>query len=237
MRTFNGQSVIDNWSSQLSESYNNIMGLLSLLQKLKRSNEEARILVLGLDNSGKTTILKRMGGEEIQWVAAALSINKSQLHSASTHRRYTRSIRNVTPTQGFNVKSLMQRNFKLNVWDIGGQKSIRPYWRNYFDRTDALIYVIDSSDQKRMDETGVELDQLLNEEKLDGVPLLVFANKQDLLNSLSPHEISSSLNLSSIRDRTWTIQPCSAKDGEGLEDGMEWIISNVNDAETGNEEW
>mmetsp|Transcript_25198 Transcript_25198/g.53127 ORF Transcript_25198/g.53127 Transcript_25198/m.53127 type:complete len:183 (+) Transcript_25198:64-612(+) len=180
------------------------MGLLSLLQRLKRSDDEARILVLGLDNSGKTTILKRMGGE---------------------------AIHNVTPTQGFNVKSLMQRNFKLNVWDIGGQKSIRPYWRNYFDRTDALIYVIDSSDQKRMDETGVELDQLLNEDKLDGVPLLVFANKQDLLNSLSTHEISSGLNLPSIRDRTWTIQPCSAKSGEGLEDGMEWIISSMNNAE------
>ena len=74
------------------------MGLLSLLQKLKRSDNEARILVLGLDNSGKTTILKRLGNE---------------------------SIKEVMPTQGFNVKSLVQNNFKLNVWDIGGQKAIR----------------------------------------------------------------------------------------------------------------
>mmetsp|Transcript_11946 Transcript_11946/g.22132 ORF Transcript_11946/g.22132 Transcript_11946/m.22132 type:complete len:184 (+) Transcript_11946:114-665(+) len=176
------------------------MGLLSLLQKLKRSDNEARILVLGLDNSGKTTILKRLGNE---------------------------SIKEVMPTQGFNVKSLVQNSFKLNVWDIGGQKSIRPYWRNYFDRTDALIYVVDSSDSRRMEETGLELDQLLNEEKLDGVPLLVFANKQDLLNAISADEIRDGLNLKSIRERKWTIQACSSKDGEGLEDGFQWVMANM----------
>ncbi|CAM9364508.1 unnamed protein product, partial [Scytosiphon promiscuus] len=101
------------------------MGLLTLLRKLKRSDQEARILVLGLDNAGKTTILKKLSEEDI------------------TH---------IMPTQGFNIKSLMHEDFKLNVWDIGGQKSIRPYWRNYFDQTDALIYVIDSADRRRMDE-------------------------------------------------------------------------------------
>lgn len=60
-------------------------------------------------------------------------------------------------TQGFNIKSLMHEDFKLNVWDIGGQKSIRPYWRNYFDQTDALIYVIDSADRRRMEEVGLGL--------------------------------------------------------------------------------
>ena len=131
------------------------------------------------------------------------------------------------PTQGLNVKSLVHNSFKLNVWDIGGQKAIRPYWRNYFDRTDALIYVIDSSDSRRMEETGVELDQLLNEDKLDGVPLLVFANKQDLLNALSAEEIQDGLNLRSIRERKWTIKACSSKSGEGLEDGFQWVMANM----------
>jgi len=138
------------------------MGLLTLLRKLKKSDQEARLLVLGLDNSGKTTILKKLSDEDIS---------------------------QIQPTQGFNIKSLMHDGFKLNVWDIGGQKSIRPYWRNYYDQTDALIYVIDSADRRRMEETGVELQQLLDEEKLSSVPLLVMANKQDLINALGADEV------------------------------------------------
>ena len=88
------------------------MGLLSLLRGLKKSEKEARILILGLDNSGKTSCLKALADEEIS---------------------------QVMPTQGFNVKSVVTKGFKLNVWDIGGQKSIRPYWQNYFENTDAMV--------------------------------------------------------------------------------------------------
>ena len=107
------------------------MGLLSILRKLKSTpDRELRILLLGLDNAGKTTILKTLASEDIN---------------------------TITPTQGFNIKSVQTEGFKLNVWDIGGQRKIRPYWRNYFDNTDILIYVIDSSDTKRFDETEQEL--------------------------------------------------------------------------------
>ena len=184
------------------------MGLLKLLRSLKKNEKEARILVLGLDNSGKTTILKAMSDEDAT---------------------------NIMPTQGFNIKSLMQNEFKLNVWDIGGQKSIRPYWRNYFDQTDALIYVIDSADRRRMEETGVELAQLLEEDKLAGIPLLIFANKQDLLNALPPQDISKGLNLHTIRDRMWNIQACSAKTGEGLQEGMEWVVEKIDNSAGGGE--
>ena len=109
-----------------------------------------------------------------------------------------------------------------------GQKSIRPYWRNYYDQTDALIYVIDSADRRRMEETGVELQQLLDEERLSHVPLLVMANKQDLLNALSPGEITTELGLNELRERTWQILPCSAKTGEGLQEGMEWLVEQIN---------
>jgi len=78
-----------------------------------------------------------------------------------------------------------------------------------------------------MRETGDELNQLLNEEKLEGVPLLVFANKQDLLNALSADEIRDGLDLKNISERKWTIQSCSSKSGEGLEDGFQWVMANV----------
>merc|ERR1711998_231215 len=158
---------------------NRRMGLLSLLRSLRKKDQEARILMLGLDNAGKTTILKKLGDED-----------------CST----------VQPTQGFNIKSLLTEGFKLNVWDIGGQKAIRPYWRNYFDQTDALVYVIDCSDRRRIDETGGELQELLQEDNLAGVPLLVFANKQDLLNAMKEDEVSDAMGLINIRDRVWHLQ-------------------------------
>lgn len=73
-----------------------------------------------------------------------------------------------------------QDGFKLNVWDIGGQKAIRPYWKNYYENTDGLVFVVDSSDEERLNECVEELNSLLAEENLAKVPLLVYANKQDL---------------------------------------------------------
>lgn len=172
------------------------MGLLKLLRKLKRSDKEARILVLGLDNAGKTTILRKLSDEDA---------------------------RDIMPTQGFNIKSLTHEGFKLNMWDIGGQKSIRPYWRNYYEGTDVLIYVVDSSDEKRMDEAAGELTALCKESKLAECPILIFANKQDLLSSQEPEEIFEKLK-GIIAERNFKIQGCSAKTGEGLQKGMEWCV-------------
>uniref|UniRef100_A0A9L0IQ44 ADP-ribosylation factor-like protein 3 n=1 Tax=Equus asinus TaxID=9793 RepID=A0A9L0IQ44_EQUAS len=167
------------------------MGLLSILRKLKSApDQEVRILLLGLDNAGKTTLLKQLASEDIS---------------------------HITPTQGFNIKSVQSQGFKLNVWDIGGQRKIRPYWRNYFENTDILIYVIDSADRKRFEETGQELAELLEEEKLSCVPVLIFANKQDLLTAAPASEIAEGLNLHTIRDRVWQIQSCSALTGEGIQ--------------------
>ena len=68
----------------------------------------------------------------------------------------------------------------MNVWDIGGQKAIRPYWKNYYEHTDGLVYVVDSSDDIRIGECTEELNSLLAEDLLAKVPLLVYANKQDI---------------------------------------------------------
>ena len=87
-----------------------------------------------------------------------------------------------------------------------------------------MLFVIDSSDRRRIQECGQELIDLVDDEKLAGIPLIVFANKQDLLQALPANEIAEKLGLRNIRDRTWTIQACSAKTGAGLEEGMEWIV-------------
>lgn len=88
---------------------------MSILRKLRAAPEkELRLLLLGLDNAGKTTILKILAAEDIT---------------------------NITPTAGFNIKSVISDGFKLNVWDIGGQRKIRPYWKNYFENTDVLVSI------------------------------------------------------------------------------------------------
>lgn len=112
----------------------------------------------------------------------------------------------------------------MNVWDIGGQRAIRAYWKNYIENNDALVYVVDSSDENRLGESKEELQQLLSEEALQNVPLLVFANKQDLQFALEADEVINTLQLLEISDRTWHIQACSAMTKEGLQDGMEWLV-------------
>ena len=176
------------------------MGLLDLIKKMKKTDKDARILVLGLDNAGKTTILKKLSNEEIK---------------------------HIQPTQGFNVKSLVQEGFKLNVWDIGGHMTIRKYWDNYFEATDALVYVVDSADEKRLDECREVLQGLLTEPKLASVPFLIFANKQDIVMALSSEEVVAKLKLDTVTGRAWGIYACSAVTGEGLQEGLEWLLTNL----------
>lgn len=116
------------------------------------------------------------------------------------------------------------------MWDIGGQREIRPYWKNYYENTDGLVYVVDSSDDIRLKECNEELQSLLNEDDLKGVPLLVYANKQDLDMACEAPEVCEALKLEDIKsDRTWNIQACSAVTKEGLSDGMEWLIKTIGD--------
>jgi ADP-ribosylation factor-like protein 2 len=156
-----------------------------------------------LDNAGKTTILKKFCGEPID---------------------------KIEPTLGFNIQTLEFRGFSLSIWDVGGQKSIRAYWKNYFESTDGLIWVIDSADRARVELCKLELLSLLDQEKLAGSSLLIFANKQDISGALSSEEIAQVLDLETdviYQNRHWAIQSCSAVTGEGLADGIEWIISDI----------
>jgi len=176
------------------------MGLLTILKKMKEKEKEVRLLMLGLDNAGKTTILKKFNGEAID---------------------------TISPTLGFNIKTLEHRGYKLNIWDVGGQKSLRSYWRNYFESTDGLIWVVDSADRRRLQDCKQELEALLLEERLAGATLLVFANKQDLPGALTSEQIKEALQLESIKSHHWLIMDCSAVTGENLLNGVDWIINDI----------
>ncbi len=113
------------------------------------------------------------------------------------------------------------------MWDLGGQSSIRPYWRCYYNNTSAVIYVVDSTDTERLGISKEELLAMLSEEELKGVPLALFANKQDLKNAMGVADIAKELGLASLKDREWQIFKTSAVKGEGLFEGLDWIANTL----------
>ncbi|XP_056174599.1 ADP-ribosylation factor-like protein 2 isoform X1 [Syzygium oleosum] len=186
------------------------MGLLSIIRKIKRKEKEMRILMVGLDNSGKTTIVLKINGEDTSVISPTLGFNIKTI----TYQKY--------------VQLMFCGRYMLNIWDVGGQKTIRSYWRNYFEQTDGLIWVVDSSDLRRLDDCKMELDNLLKEERLSGASLLIFANKQDIKGALAPAEIAKVLNLEAMdKTRHWKIVGCSAYTGEGLLEGFDWLVQDI----------
>ena len=176
------------------------MGLLSVIKKVKANEKELRILMVGLDNAGKTTIVKRVNGEDIG---------------------------SVSPTLGFNIKTIRYKGYALNIWDVGGQKTLRSYWRNYYETTDGLVWVIDSADHRRLEDCKEELHALLSEEKLVGATLLILANKQDIPGALTKEMLTRVLDLRKMTSRRWHIEGCSALTGEGLLQGLDWCAEDI----------
>eukprot|EP00730_Choanoeca_flexa_P007918 TRINITY_DN12414_c0_g1_i1.p1 TRINITY_DN12414_c0_g1~~TRINITY_DN12414_c0_g1_i1.p1 ORF type:complete len:183 (+),score=48.40 TRINITY_DN12414_c0_g1_i1:338-886(+) len=173
------------------------MGLVaSRLFDWLKGDLNARIVMVGLDAAGKTTILYKLKlGEVITTI----------------------------PTIGFNVEEVSYKNLNLNVWDVGGQTKIRPLWRHYFNNSDAIIYVVDSADAERMEEARGELQNMLQDESLRGAHLLVYANKQDAPGAQKIDTVVDKLGLRDIRDREWYIQSTCALRGEGLYEGLDWL--------------
>ncbi|OQU87737.1 hypothetical protein SORBI_3003G332401 [Sorghum bicolor] len=164
------------------------------------AKKEMRILMVGLDAAGKTTILYKLKLGEIV---------------------------TTIPTIGFNVETVEYKNISFTVWDVGGQDKIRPLWRHYFQNTQGLIFVVDSNDRERVVEARDELHRMLNEDELRDAVLLVFANKQDLPNAMNAAEITDKLGLHSLRQRHWYIQSTCATSGEGLYEGLDWLSNNI----------
>ncbi|KAG9048364.1 ADP-ribosylation factor-like protein 2 [Tulasnella sp. UAMH 9824] len=176
------------------------MGLLTVIRKNRRKEREMRVLFLGLDNAGKTTIIKKLNGDDIN---------------------------SISPTLGFEIKTFIHGKYTLNIWDVGGQRMLRPYWRNYFEQTDALVWVVDSSDRMRMGDCKEELHTLLQEDRLAGASLLVYANKQDLEGAMSAAEIRDALDLNALTTHHWKILSCSAVLGTNLVEGLDWVVGEV----------
>ncbi|XP_051270043.1 uncharacterized protein LOC127371334 [Dicentrarchus labrax] len=163
------------------------------------SKRPVRILMVGLDAAGKTTLLYRLKLAEVV---------------------------TTIPTIGFNVETVEYKNISFTVWDVGGQTIIRPLWRHYFTNTQGLIFVVDSNDPERIKESADELHRMLEEDELRGVALLVFANKQDLPRAMSVGDITEALSLSGV-SQPWFVQSSCAVSGSGLVEGLDWLSDQI----------
>merc|ERR1712045_118475 len=170
--------------------------------------KEMRILMVGLDAAGKTTILYKLKLGEIV---------------------------TTIPTIGFNVETVEYKNINFTVWDVGGQDKIRPLWRHYYQNTQGIIFVVDSNDRERIDDASgsdnsakEELHRMLAEDELRDAVVLVFANKQDLPNAMSVNEVTEKLGLNQLRNRQWYIQSTCATTGDGLYEGLDWLSNTLN---------
>jgi ADP-ribosylation factor-like protein 1 len=155
--------------------------IFSKLFKGLLGNEQMRIIIIGLDNAGKTTILCK--------ALAFMTLQTAFTSMRSCQQSQVSAIVSQHSAVGFNVETVTYKNLKFQVWDLGGQTGLRPYWRCYYQDTNAVIFVVDSADRERIEIAKQELELMLQEEELKGVPVLVLANKQDLPNALNDQEV------------------------------------------------
>lgn len=150
-----------NWFSQVWE-------------KLFAAKRDVRLLMIGLDNAGKSTILYKMKTNELVETGATI---------------------------GFNSEEFQLKNFNIKVWDLAGQEKMRTVWKYYYSSVDGIVFVVDASSKERLGEAREEVQHLLADKELSTVPLLIFANKQDLPDSLSANEIYDVFQLQAIKQR------------------------------------
>lgn len=155
-----------------------------------------RVVMLGLDAAGKTTILYKLHIGEVL---------------------------STVPTIGFNVEKVQYKNVLFTVWDVGGQEKLRPLWRHYFNNTDGLIFVVDCRDRDRITRAASEFRSIIDDPLMRHSAILVFANKQDLEGSLTTAELCDALALQDLKNRKWHVQGSIAVRGEGLYEGLDWL--------------
>ncbi|PVU85556.1 hypothetical protein BB559_006936 [Furculomyces boomerangus] len=161
---------------------------------------EMSIVMVGLDAAGKTTILYKLLNNVI----------------ADTY-----------PTIGMNIETVEHKSVRFTIWDFGGTESVRLLWLRYYYHAQGIIFCIDSSDRDRIKEARDEFQNLLEDEQLKNSLIVIFANKQDLPNAMTTAEITEKLELHSISQHKWHIQPTCAISGDGLYEGLDWFANST----------
>nr|PNR30361.1 hypothetical protein PHYPA_026677 [Physcomitrium patens] len=168
------------------------------------SHAEFHVLILGIDKSGKTTLLEK------------LKTLYSDIEGLPPDR--------IVPTVGLNIGRVEAHKTKLIFWDLGGQLGLRSIWEKYYEEAHAVVYVVDSASRNRFEDTKSALEKVVRHPDLQGAPILVFANKQDLPNAVNAEELSRYLELKDQKSVQLRVQGISAYEGTGIQEGVLWLV-------------
>jgi len=184
--------------------------LLSGLYRHLTQKDEYFILILGLDNAGKTTFLE----------AAKMKLVPN--HQGA-------NLQKITTTVGLNLGKIDTNGVRLNFWDLGGQEELQALWDKYYQECHAIIYVVDSSDRERIEQSKETFNSMIKNENVRGVPLLVAANKQDLVDCMGVREVKPlfEANLELVGAREVMTLATSGLTGDGVVEGIDWVAQCV----------
>ena len=185
-----------------------MFSLIYGLVKRCRERPILRVLIVGLDHAGKTTLLEQM----------------KSLHFKRDESASKAAIKRIGPTVGLNVGKVPYKKWDVLFWDLGGHESMREIWEHYFDEASALMFVVDAADPARLPEAEKELSRLLSDSRLSGIPILLVANKQDLTRASKPENVASLVGAHKIRSRAFQTLGVSALTCEGLKKSIDWLV-------------
>lgn len=176
------------------------------LWKYVFAKDEFRVLILGVDRAGKTTLLEKL--KSIYLKGEGLPPDR------------------VVPTVGLNIGRIEDAKAKLVFWDLGGQVSLRTIWEKYYEEAHAIMYVIDAATASSFEDSKSALEKVIRHEHLRGAPLLIVANKQDLPGAIDEEELAKFLH-KELDERPYTFQAVSAYDGRGIKSGIDWLVEQM----------
>eukprot|EP01022_Parablepharisma_sp_SALTPOND_P013478 TRINITY_DN18065_c0_g1_i1.p1 TRINITY_DN18065_c0_g1~~TRINITY_DN18065_c0_g1_i1.p1 ORF type:complete len:232 (-),score=15.73 TRINITY_DN18065_c0_g1_i1:24-638(-) len=174
---------------------------ISSIKEAINEKPKPKVVITGLDAGGKTNILRKVATTEFV-----------------TH----------TPALGLYVNTVESKYFDFVCFSLGGSLKLHFLWRHYYKEVQGFVFVIDSTDRERIDQAMEELTRALNEKELQGVQVLIFANKLDLACAMNLEEIKQKLPIELLAKRQWYFQGCSAVRNEGINEGFTWLINSIN---------